>query len=369
MLTATMFLTSLAWSLVYVVLPFHIERISALGPGATLAWIGWILGITSLVAVVSGPIWSRFADRGDPKAACVWVYSLQALGFLATGLARSLPELFLARLALGGVGSASTFAFILASRVPDVAEMRRKLAAIQAAIMAGQVLGPLPGAIATARLGFRLTVLLGGLILAACGALLQWGMARPPAPAPGSAAPRRFPVREVTGTAGLVLLASAQETFLPAVLPRVLPDLGVDPDATIEAAGLLVFASGAAAAVGGLAAPYIAEQLPDRRALLYLLGGSSAALLLLGSAGSFWTFTALRVVQSLCVAPLFPLLVARAARHGGDAIGIVNAARVGSGFLGPLVATSLLAAGHPVLLYLTLGGAGVAAAVRLGVRR
>src|SRR5581483_11786482 len=72
MLTLTMFLTSFAWALVYVVLPFRIEELSTVGPAATLAWTGWILGITSLGAVVSGPLWSRYADRGDPKAACVW---------------------------------------------------------------------------------------------------------------------------------------------------------------------------------------------------------------------------------------------------------------------------------------------------------
>jgi hypothetical protein len=38
---------------------------------------------------------------------------------------------------------------------------------------------------------------------------------------------------------------------------------------------------------------------------------------------------------------------------------------VGSGFLGPLVATTLLATGSPVLLYLTLGAAGIATVVLL----
>jgi MFS family permease len=365
MLTATMFLTSFAWALVYVALPFHIEGITMVGPAATLAWTGWILGITSLTAVVSGPVWSRFADRGDPKAACVWVYSLQGVGFLATGLARSLAELFLARFVLGAVGSASTFAFIIASRATQPGEMRRRLATVQSAIMIGQVLGPLPGAIAAARLGFRLTFFLSGLLLASCGALLQWGMPPPPGPPATAAAGRRIPVREVTIAAALVLLASAQETFLAAVLPRILPGLGVPAGRTIEAAGLLVFASGAAAAVGGLAAPYVAEQVSERRVLGLLLGGSSAGLLLLGTAGSLWSFAVVRVLQSLAIAPLFPLVVARVARHGANAIGIVNAARVGSGFVGPLVATSVLAAGPPALLYMVLGAGGLAAVLLL----
>jgi hypothetical protein len=43
-----------------VSLPFHIQRISPLVPVATLRWTGWILGITSLVTVVTAPVWGRF---------------------------------------------------------------------------------------------------------------------------------------------------------------------------------------------------------------------------------------------------------------------------------------------------------------------
>ena len=48
-----------------------------------------------------------------------------------------------------------------------------------------------------------------------------------------------------------------------------------------------------------------------------------------------------------------------------SAIGIINAARVGSGFVGPLVATSVLATGSPGLLYATFGAAGIATVLLL----
>jgi hypothetical protein len=44
---------------------------------------------------------------------------------------------------------------------------------------------------------------------------------------------------------------------------------------------------------------------------------------------------------------------------------MINAARVGSGFVGPLVATTVLATGSPGLVYFLLGGAGLAAALLL----
>src|SRR5262249_52681097 len=181
-----------------------------------------------------------------------------------------------------------------------------------------------------------------------------------------AAAERRMPVRDVVIAAALILVASSQETFLVAVLPSLLPGLGVDMDDLVEATGLLIFVAGAAAAVGGLAAPILADQFPERRLLAGLLLASSTALVLLGTARFFWLFAVLRGLQCLAIAPFFPLMVAQVARRAdASAIGIINAARVGSGFVGPLVATTVLGAGSRGLLYLTLGAAGIATVVLL----
>jgi DHA1 family multidrug resistance protein-like MFS transporter len=365
-LIAVTFLGSLAWSFVFVALPFQVERLSTSGPAGTLAWTGWILGVPSLAAVVTGPLWARYGERTDPKQACVMVQTLQGVGFLATALARSVIQLFGARLLLGTVGSFSTLAFVIAGRESDPVTMRRRLAAIQSALVLGTLVGPLPGAVAAARLGFRLTYLIGALVLVISASLLQWGMPSLPPRARDAAGGRRMPTRDVAIAAALVLVASSQETFLAAVMPSVLPGLGVDMDDLVEAGGLLIFVAGAAAAVGGLTAPILAEQIPERRLLAGLLAVSSATLVLLGTARSLWAFAVLRGVQSLAIAPFFPLMVARVARRAdASAIGVINAARVGSGFVGPLVATTVLATGSPGLLYATLGAVGIATVVLL----
>ncbi|HEY7139431.1 MAG TPA: MFS transporter [Methylomirabilota bacterium] len=366
MLIAVTFLGSLAWSFVFVALPFQVERLSTSGPGGTLAWTGWILGVASLGAVATGPLWARYGERTDPKAACVLIQTLQGLGFVATAMAHSVIELFIARLLLGTVGSFSTLAFVIAGREADGTVMRRRLAAIQSALVVGTLVGPLPGAVAAARLGFRMTYLIGALVLVVSASLLQWGMPSPP-PVPREATERRrMPVRGMAIIAALVLVSSSQETFLAAVLPSILPGLGVGLSDVVEAGGLLIFVAGAAAAVGGLAAPTLAEQFPERRLLIGLLAASSAALVLLGLTRSFWAFAALRGIQCLAIAPFFPLVVAHVARRAdAQSIGFINAARVGSGFVGPLVATTVLATGSPGLLYLALGGAGIAAAILL----
>jgi len=71
----------------------------------------------------------------------------------------------------------------------------------------------------------------------------------------------------------------------------------------------------------------------------------------------------------LCLAPVFPLVVARIAQSaGGGAIGVINAARIGAAFVGPVIATTILAWTTPLLLYLVLAAIGVACVplVRMG---
>jgi MFS family permease len=275
--------------------------------------------------------------------------------------AQTLPALLASRLVLGVMGAASTFAFISAGRVDDPGQVRRQIAAMQSAMTVGAVIGPLCGAIAAARLGFTPSFVLGGFVLFGCGALAHWGV---PDSEPGRAAPatqRSHAWRETALVSVLVLGGSTQVFFLTSILPQVMAHLGVTGDRTLEVGGFIVFASGAAAAVGSLAAPRLAELLPERRLVAGLLVGSSLAVGALAAAPGVWTYGTLRFVQILCIAPVFPIVAARIAQsHGGEAIGVINSARIGASFVGPVLATSLLAAGSPMVLYLVLAPIGLA---------
>ena len=163
-LPVAMFLGSSSWSFVYVSLPFYIQRISTLDPAATLRWTGWILGVSSL----------------------------------------------------GTVGAVSTFAFVSAGRSADVAAVRREVAAIQSGMTIGPVIGPLAGAIVAARLGFRASFVVGGLILIACSGLVHWGIEEPGPPAAAHGTRRAARFRDVLAVALIVLGGSTQIFFLAA---------------------------------------------------------------------------------------------------------------------------------------------------------
>jgi hypothetical protein len=88
---------------------------------------------------------------------------------------------------------------------------------------------------------------------------------------------------------------------------------------------------------------------------------SSVSVAALAAAGSVWPYGGLRFVQVLSIAPVFPLVVSRVVQHaGGSAIGVINAARIGAGFIGPVAATTLLAWTSPAVVYLLLASIGLA---------
>jgi MFS family permease len=167
--------------------------------------------------------------------------------------------------------------------------------------------------------------------------------------------------RDVLGVAGIVLGGSTQIFFLMSILPQVLPDLGVAEDRTLEVGGLVIFGSAVAAALGSVLASRLADLVPERRLIPGLLVLSSLFVAALAPVRSVWVYGALRFLEVLCIAPVFPLAVARIAQSaGGVAIGVVNSARIGAAFIGPVLATTLLAWGAPAALYAALALIGVA---------
>src|SRR5205823_14987687 len=175
----------------------------------------------------------------DPKGFFVATQYFQGAAFLGMAVARTLPEMFLARLVLGFMGAASTFAFISAGRADDPGVVRRQIAAMQSAMTVGQVIGPLGGAIAAARVGFRASFLLGAFVLFACGALVQAGVDASTTPPAREPARRRGQWREGVVASLLVLGASTQIFFLTSILPQVMAELRVSTERTPDGGGAI----------------------------------------------------------------------------------------------------------------------------------
>src|SRR5262245_33405105 len=209
-LTISMFLGSFAWGFTFISLPFYVQAISTSDAVTTLRWTGWIVGISSLVTVLTGPAWGRWAAAGNPQTYYVLIQLFQGVGFLALAVTRTVFELFVARFVIGFMGAASTLAFLIAGRETDGGRVRGHVAAIQTAMTIGQVTGPLGGAIVSARLGFRPSFVVGGLILLGSAAFVHWGVTLPPAAERPATARGRIRAKDLGVECVVILAVSTQ---------------------------------------------------------------------------------------------------------------------------------------------------------------
>jgi len=129
----------------------------------------------------------------------------------------------------------------------------------------------------------------------------------------------------------------------------------------LEVGGVLIFVSGVAAALGrprraapGRAVPRAEADRGAPRGLVALGRGA-------GRGGLGLALRRPAVPASALDRPgVSPRRVAGRPARGGSAIGVINAARIGAGFIGPVAATTLLAWTSPAVVYLLLASIGLA---------
>jgi MFS transporter, YNFM family, putative membrane transport protein len=137
-------------------------------------------------------------------------------------------------------------------------------------------------------------------------------MTEAPADAVPSGMPRsgaallRFVIIAVTAFLTLVDLFATQ-----AILPELTHHYGVSP----AAMGTAVNASTLGMAIAGLSVAYFSNAIDRRLGILLSLALLAIPTALLAHAPDLWTFTALRVVQGLCMAAAFTLTLAYLGEH------------------------------------------------------
>jgi MFS transporter, DHA1 family, multidrug resistance protein len=140
-LSFTMLVVMLGYSMAMPLLPFYIERF---GVGGTE--LGWLMSTYSLMQLICAPVWGVVSDRYGRKP----ILAIGILGYAITlflfGLAQSFAMLFLAR-TLSGILSSATQPTAMAY-IGESAEQNEKskgMGQLGAMVGLGVILGPLFG--------------------------------------------------------------------------------------------------------------------------------------------------------------------------------------------------------------------------------
>jgi len=140
-LSFTMLVVMLGYSMAMPLLPFYIERF---GVGGTE--LGWLMSTYSLMQLICAPIWGIISDRYGRKP----ILAIGVLGYTITlflfGLAQNFTVLFLAR-TLSGILSSATQPTAMAyiGESTGQKEKSKGMGQLGAMIGLGVILGPLMG--------------------------------------------------------------------------------------------------------------------------------------------------------------------------------------------------------------------------------
>src|SRR5512147_665812 len=140
-LSFTLFVVMLGYSMAMPLLPFYIERF---GVGGTE--LGWLMSTYSMMQLICAPIWGMVSDRYGRKP----ILAIGVLGYTITlflfGLAQSFTVLFLAR-SLSGILSSATMPTAMAyiGESTEQKEKGRGMGQLGAMAGIGVIIGPLMG--------------------------------------------------------------------------------------------------------------------------------------------------------------------------------------------------------------------------------
>ena len=142
LMALTVFIEMAGFALALPMLPFWAERF-----GADALTIGLMMAAYSVAQLIFTPIVGSLSDRYGRRRIIVLTLTLEAIGFIATALAGSVPMLIGARF-LGGIGGSSIgSAQAVVSDVTTPENRARGMGFIGAAIGVGFVVGPAIGAL------------------------------------------------------------------------------------------------------------------------------------------------------------------------------------------------------------------------------
>jgi MFS transporter, DHA1 family, multidrug resistance protein len=145
-LSFTMLVVMLGYSMAMPLLPFYIERF---GVGGTE--LGWLMSTYSLMQLICAPVWGVVSDRYGRKP----ILAIGILGYAITlflfGLAESFTMLFLAR-TLSGILSSATQPTAMAyiGESTEQKEKSKGMGQLGAMVGLGVILGPLFGGLLSA---------------------------------------------------------------------------------------------------------------------------------------------------------------------------------------------------------------------------
>jgi DHA1 family multidrug resistance protein-like MFS transporter len=359
-------LSILGFSFVTPFLPLYIQQLGIHGVTRVTVWAAILSGGTAVAMAITAPIWGVLADRHGRKIMVVRSMFSAALLIGLMGLAQNVYHLLLLRVLQGMfTGTVSAAQALVASQSPRD-RLGFSLGVMQTAVFVGTSLGPLAGGLAADAVGFRLSFVVGGVILSLGGVLVTLFVQeearfaeKKSTPHPGFVAGVRQSLKTpaLLPMIGAIFAVQFGLTVVFPILPQFIQYLQGPGGHAATVTGLIFTAAGAAGAISSLAVGSVSDRVGYKAVLVAAAGAAAVLSVPQYFVNSTWQLAALRIAIGFAMGALMPsasALIASLvpAERRGTAYGLTGSATSIGFAAGPLTAAGVVAVSgmRPVFL-------------------
>jgi MFS family permease len=274
------------------------------------------------------------------------------------GFTNDLHLLLLLRILQGLIGGVSTIGIIIVSSFSPKEKVTSHLGIYQSSMTLGQLVGPPLGSFAAALFGFKGAFISASLVLLASSILCIFYVADVPILPKKEKSSFRFSLdKRVLVGWFLCFTSQLQLMFLPSILPNVFEKFQMARPVALKFAGIVVMIYTTTAMIGTYLWSWVSRRYGVYRMIIFLLSLSVLFQALLAFSQGMVDFTIIRMIQTGLVAVVLPLSFSLFVSNlRGSTIGFLNSARFTGNALGPIIATSILAASNLPTLFLVISG-------------
>jgi DHA1 family multidrug resistance protein-like MFS transporter len=343
------FLTMVGMSMFLPFLPLYLRSLGVTGAGHLERVSGLLFAAPFFAAAVATPVWGFLGDRHGRKLMVVRASIGLGIATLLMGFARTVPQLFVLRVAQGAVsGFIAAALALMATRAPRE-RMGYALGTLQTAIPTGTILGPLIGGTLADLIGYRQIFFVTGS-LNLLGGLLVILLVRTDTPVrvPGGFERVFHNYATVFGTPQfriLFFMLLGSQFALMSIQPVMalyVESLGVHGRLLATTTGVIFAVTGVASALGAPRWGRRGDRSGYRSTLGRALLGASIFALPQGLVGATWQLFLLRIGYGAFIGGIVPAVQAMIGLRAPDdrragVMGVTSTALMLGNLTGPLV--------------------------------
>ncbi len=358
-LWAGQFLSLFAFNLVWPFLPLYLQEVGEVTPTEAAIWASVLVSTSSLAMAVTQPIWGVLADRYGRKLMVQRSMLSGAIILTLTGLAQSITQIWVLRVAQGALTGTMAANTALAAGIVPRARIGFALGLLHSALYLSNAISPIVGGFVAGATNLRVPFYLTGAFMLAGAALVTFfvrdpSKAQPPGAAgrgPGEASEAERGLRAlrwvlaapaILVTAGAYFALSFANLAAYPVISIIVQELTPDPGQVTQMVGLLIATASITGAIASASAGRLGDTIGHRRMLVIATLGAGALYVPHAFATSLEQLFVLRAILGIFLGGAVPsanAIVAQAAQANrqGSAFGVTSMFQSFGSFVGPLL--------------------------------